>query len=204
MQRLSATGGQDQVLGQLAAGPKGTWAGAVPPRNRARSHCRSCGAWWGLELVLSWVGKLLVLISYRENSKVALVSYNGWHQHPCPHLPPASLGGSQRSASQSNPDFFLITASALGHGASENFCVPFKNRISVSYSPLAFLYTSYTGLLSQTCWGLILQVCDSQAGQPNCPFILVLLIIRNKICININFTWYLHSRPKILSVLTSH
>lgn len=83
------TGGQDQVLQQLAEGPRSTWAGVVSTVSRARSLCNNFGTQRGLRLVLScwWVGNPLVLISYREISKVAMLaqfshgrmsSQNGW------------------------------------------------------------------------------------------------------------------------------
>ena len=59
---------------------------------------------------------------------------NGFHQCLYPQgelqLPPASLGASPRSASGSDPGSFQITASALGLGACEILCAPFKNGIS--------------------------------------------------------------------------
>ena len=82
-------------------------------------------------------------------------------------LPPASLGGSPRSASGFHPSSFQITASALGLGMCEILHVPFKTRVSVSYSPLAVLYASPTGLENQTFSGLIFLMQNRQAGEPN-------------------------------------
>ena len=66
---------------------------------------------------------------------------NGCHQCLCPQgklqLPSASPGGSSRLAGGSDPGFSHITASALGLGAHEVLCVPFKNGVSVSHSSLA-------------------------------------------------------------------
>ena len=93
----------------------------------------------------------------------------------------------------------------LGTWSMRNFCVPVKNRVPVSYNPLVFLYTSYTVLLCQIFCGLIFQVNDFHAKETNWSFILALLIIKKKkICISVNFTWYLLSSPQILSLFTSH
>ena len=50
-------------------------------------------------------------------------------------MPPASLGGSPRSANGSDPGSFQITASVLCLGALEILHVPFKSGISIPYSP---------------------------------------------------------------------
>ena len=47
-------------------------------------------------------------------------------------LPPASPGGSPRSLNGSDPDTFQTAASALGLGASEVLCAPFKSGVFVS------------------------------------------------------------------------
>ena len=77
----------------------------------------------------------------------------GCCRHLCPQeeseLPPASLGYSLRSASGSDPGSFQTTASALGLGACEILCMPFKYRVSISYSPPALLFSSSAGLQSQ-------------------------------------------------------
>ena len=49
-------------------------------------------------------------------------------------MPPASPGGSPRSASRSNPGSFQTTSSALGLGAQAILCVSFEGKGSVSYS----------------------------------------------------------------------
>ena len=96
---------------------------------------------------------------------------NGCHQCLCPQgelqFPPASLGGSPRSAGGSDPGSFQTTASALGPRAYEILCAPFKSGISISHIPLGLLKVSPAGLQSQKFWGLVFPVQDSQAGEPN-------------------------------------
>ena len=79
---------------------------------------------------------------------------------------PASLEGSPRSASGSDPDFFQTTASVLGLRAYEILHVPFKSGVSVSYSPSALPKMSPTGFQSQMFWGLISLMQDPQVGCP--------------------------------------
>ena len=83
-------------------------------------------------------------------------------------MPPASVGGSPRSASGSLPSFFQITASALVLGSCEILCTPFKSGVSVSYRPLAVLYASPTSLQSQMFWRFIFLVQEPWAGEPVC------------------------------------
>ena len=82
---------------------------------------------------------------------------NDCHQCLCPQgeskMPPASPGGSPRSASGSGLGSFQITASALGLRASEILHAPPRNGVSVSYNPPAFLYTIPAGLQIKTLWG---------------------------------------------------
>ena len=91
---------------------------------------------------------------------------NGACQDQCPHssksspkwLPPVSLcpgclqlpPPSPRSAGMSAP----------GPEACEILCVPFKNGLYISHSPLGLLKVSPTGLQSQTFWGFIFPVQD--------------------------------------------
>ena len=96
-------------------------------------HITTCANW----LVVP------ALISQREDCKMALAStsvlvvgwapQNGCCQHLCPQsepqLPPASPGGSPRLASGSDSGSFQITASALGPGACEILCAPFKSGV---------------------------------------------------------------------------
>ena len=85
-------------------------------------------------------------------------SPNGCHQCLCPQgelqWPSASPGSSPRSAGGSDPGSFQITASALGPGVCEIFCVPFNDGVSISYSPLTLPEVSPSCLQSQTFWGL--------------------------------------------------
>ena len=83
-------------------------------------------------------------------------------------LPPASLGSSPRSASGSDPGSFQITVSALGLGVCEILCAPFKSGVCISYSPLALLKVSFTGLQSQVFWELIFPVQDPPGWGAQC------------------------------------
>ena len=82
-------------------------------------------------------------------------------------LPPASPGGSLRSASESDSGSFQTTASALGLGAWEILCVPFKCGVFVSYRPLALPNISPTGFQSQMFWRLVFLMQDPWVGDPN-------------------------------------
>ena len=75
-------------------------------------------------------------------------------------------GGSPKSASGCNSDSFQVTAAALGLGICESLHVPFRNRVSVSYSPPALLYTNPASLQSQTFWGLVFLVQYPRLGSP--------------------------------------
>ena len=77
---------------------------------------------------------------------------------------PACAEGSSRSASGSDPSACQSSASALGIRACKNLHVPFKSRVSVSYSSLDLLNASLdvfktclSGGLSSLCrisdWG---------------------------------------------------
>lgn len=50
-------------------------------------------------------------------------------------LSSSSLGGSPRSARESDSSFFQITASALSPGVYEILCAPFNSGISISHRP---------------------------------------------------------------------
>ena len=95
---------------------------------------------------------------------------NGDCQRLCPQdelqLPPASLGGSLRSAGGCDPGFFQITASAMGPGMCEILCAPCKSGVSISHSPLALLKLSPAGLQSQTFWGFVFLVQGLCTGYP--------------------------------------
>ena len=79
------------------------------------------------------------------------------------------------------------------------FLYAFKEQKLCFLKPSGFLVHKLLWTSKSEFLGVIFREHDSQAVQPSCPFILVLLIIRNKICINLNFTSYLHSSPKNLS-----
>lgn len=89
---------------------------------------------------------------------------NGFCQHLCPQsispLLSASLGGTVRSTSVSDPGPFQCIASVLGLGACEILCETFKSGISVSLSPPALLNISSAGVQSQTFWKFIFPVPD--------------------------------------------
>ena len=63
-----------------------------------------------------------------------------------PQLLPASLGVS---LSRFDPDSFQTAATVLGLRAYEILHIPFKSRVSVSYSPSALPKMNPTGFLSQ-------------------------------------------------------
>ena len=96
---------------------------------------------------------------------------NGCRQCLCPQgelqLLPASLEDSPRSAGRSNPGFYQMTAFALGPGACEILCVPFKNEVSLSPSPLGLLKVNLTGLQSKMLWRLVFLMQDPWAGEPD-------------------------------------
>ena len=61
----------------------------------------------------------------------------------------ASLRGSLRSVSGSEPGTFQTTAYVLELRACEFLCVPFKTGVSISYNLLALPNISSTGFQSQ-------------------------------------------------------
>ena len=95
---------------------------------------------------------------------------NGCNQCLCPQgelqLPPASPGDSPGSACGSDPGSFQMTASALGLGACEILCVPFKSGVSVSHSLLALPEVSPSGLKRKVFWELVFLEQDPQLGSP--------------------------------------
>ena len=91
---------------------------------------------------------------------------SGWAAARCPlHLHPASPGHSP--AGGSGPGSYEITALALGPGACEILCVPFKSEVSISPSPVGLLQLSPAGLQFQMLWGLVFLVPDLWAGEPD-------------------------------------
>ena len=83
-------------------------------------------------------------------------------------LPPQQAtfipGGPPRPAVRFDPDSYG-DCFALGPSAHESLCVPFKNDISVSLSPVELLCTSPTGLQCQMLQGLFLPVSDPHTGE---------------------------------------
>lgn len=82
--------------------------------------------------------------------------------HWCPQresqLPPASSGGSLTLAGGSDMGSFEMTVSLLGLGAYGTWHAPFKNKVTVSYSPPVLPYASLICLQSLMLWGFILMV----------------------------------------------
>ena len=70
---------------------------------------------------------------------------------------------SSENCSQVWPRFLWSLCFVLGPSAHESLCVPFKNGVSVSPSPVELLCTSPTGLQCQMLRGLFLPVPDPQA-----------------------------------------
>ena len=84
-----------------------------------------------------------------------------WAAARCPlYRHPASPGHSPGPAGGSGPGSHDITALALGPGACEILCVPFKSEVSLSPSPVGFLQLSPAGLQFQMLWGLVFLVPD--------------------------------------------
>jgi len=76
------------------------------------------------------------------------------HIHPCfPRM-------SSKNCSQVWPRVLWRLCFALGPSACESLCVPFKNGVSVSPSPMEFLHTSPPGLQCQMLQGIFLLVPD--------------------------------------------
>ena len=67
---------------------------------------------------------------------------------------------SSKNCSQVQPRFLWRLCFALGPSTHESLCVPFKNGVSVSPSPVELLHTSPTGLQCHILLGLLLTVPD--------------------------------------------
>ena len=80
-------------------------------------------------------------------------------------LPPASLGGSPRSAERSDPGSLLTTASVLGPGVYEILCALFVKSL-LPTAPLGFQKVSPPGLQNQTVWELVFLVEDPRLVSP--------------------------------------
>ena len=82
-------------------------------------------------------------------------------------MPRASLGGSLKSTSGSDPCFFQIAASSLGARAREILCVLFMSEDFISPSPVGLLQLSTAGLQFQMLWGLVFLVPEPWAWEPD-------------------------------------
>ena len=60
-------------------------------------------------------------------------------------MPPASLEDHPRPAGRQGPGFYQITAFALGPGACEILCIPFRSEVSIVPSPAELLQLSPVG-----------------------------------------------------------
>ena len=117
---------------------------------------------------------------------LGLLSTDGWGQ-PFPKWPPPEKGTlmnipksfasnalppqqttftpcfprrSTKNCSWVQPRFLWSLCFALGPSACESLCVPFKNGVSISPSPVELLHTSPAGLQCQMPQGLFLPVPD--------------------------------------------
>lgn len=66
-----------------------------------------------------------------------------------------------------NPGTFQTVASVLEPRVSEFVCVPFKSRVSVSYSPPVLPDVSPVDFQSQMLWAMVFLVQVSQTGELN-------------------------------------
>ena len=83
-----------------------------------------------------------------------------------PKVSPTYLGDCPRAADRSGPGSYQITAFALGPGACEVLCVPFKSEVSIYPSPLGLPKLGPAGLQSQMLWGLVLLMQDPWVAEP--------------------------------------
>lgn len=91
------------------------------------------------------------------------------HQYPCPYSEPQlplPSGAPLRPAGRSDPGSYEVIASSLGPICSnETLIAPSKCGVSLSPSPVAFLWSSLTDILSQMLQGFLIPVTDPQAGK---------------------------------------
>ena len=121
-------------------------------------HCLA----WGispLEPKGCWLGPGLgdkTVTSRRAHMPMSTPCYL-CYQCPCPHSEsqplPASPGDPPRPAGRSGPGLYGVTAFSLGLGAHESLCVPSKSGVSVSPSPVKFLWSSPTGFKAKCSGG---------------------------------------------------
>ena len=81
--------------------------------------------------------------------------------HSCLYL----LEPPPRPAGRSGPGSYEVIASSLGPIAHETLIAPSKCGVSLSPSPVAFLWSSLTDILSQMLQGFLIPVTDPQAGE---------------------------------------
>ena len=74
---------------------------------------------------------------------------------------------SSRNCSQVQPRFLWSLCFALGPSAHESLCVPFKNGVFISPSPMELLHTSPTDLQRQMLQGLFIPMPDPQVWGPD-------------------------------------
>ena len=74
---------------------------------------------------------------------------------------------SSKNCTQVQPIFLSSLCFALGPSVLESLCVPFKNGISLSPSPMEFLCTSPTNLQCQMLQRFFLPMPDPQAWEPD-------------------------------------
>ena len=84
-------------------------------------------------------------------------------------LPPPSPGGSLGSAGESDPGFFQISAFFLD-SRCQILCLPFTSGVFIPHSPLVLPKLCSTDLQSQTFWGHVFLVQDSQVGKTDVGF----------------------------------
>ena len=82
--------------------------------------------------------------------------------HQCPQresqLPPASSGGTLTLAGGSHMGSFEMIVALLAHGVCETWHAPFKNKVTLSWSPPVLPYASLICLQSLMLWGFTLLV----------------------------------------------
>ena len=81
------------------------------------------------------------------------------------HIHPCFPSRSSKNWRQIWPRFLWRLCFALGPSACESLCVPFKNVVSISPSPMELLHTSPTGLQYQILWGPFLPVPDTHTWE---------------------------------------
>ena len=124
-------------------------------------HCNLQAVGWGLILVRKWqpLGDLMPINIPQNHHSHCLCL------HSEPHLLLASEGDPQILAGRSGPGSICFFPWALGHMWS---CVQTsKSGVSVSPSPVEFLWSNPTGLQSQILWVVLHLFPDPQLGEPS-------------------------------------